>query len=466
MQLPSLTYDKTASDLLEVWQPHPGPQTDSLITEAFELLYGGQAGGGKTIGLVAAAALQSHISDYDAVIFRKTYKQIEEAGGLEDRTEQLYQHMGGDYRVGAHGWRFPSGAEIVLRHMQNKAARYDYQGSEYPFIGFDQHEQFDEDEYLYLFSRVRSTNPTIRAMVRNTANPGAQWVLIRWLPWLGTDEELAERGLPRAQPGEVLWFKRTDDQDVICSPDDPDGLSRTFIPATIYDNPTLMDADPDYIRRLKALPFVERKRLLEGDWHVRAEAGTVFKREWFTKFFDNVVPFYSMVRAFDLAGTEKETQSPDPDFTATVLMGLDDPDVAKSYLWVLDAMQDRLSPMAVEKLVIHYHETEPMEVMFAFEQEPGQAGKAQIQRFQLMLKGRKVIGVRSTKDKVQRAGSLSSICETGEVRILKRPWNASWINHMINFPSPDWHDDYPDASSLCYTGLVNIPPAAKVVRLG
>jgi hypothetical protein len=45
-------------------------------------------------------------------------------------------------------------------------------------------------------------------------------------------------------------------------------MSRCFIPATIHDNPTLFENDPDYIRRLEALPEVEKQRLLYGVWDV------------------------------------------------------------------------------------------------------------------------------------------------------------------------------------------------------
>jgi hypothetical protein len=45
-------------------------------------------------------------------------------------------------------------------------------------------------------------------------------------------------------------------------------ISRVFIPGLVYDNIGLMRNDPGYLARLQALPEVERKRYLEGDWEV------------------------------------------------------------------------------------------------------------------------------------------------------------------------------------------------------
>lgn len=45
----------------------------------------------------------------------------------------------------------------------------------------------------------------------------------------------------------------------------------TFVRATVYDNHELLSKNPEYLANLKALPDVERKRLLDGDWNVRRE---------------------------------------------------------------------------------------------------------------------------------------------------------------------------------------------------
>jgi predicted phage terminase large subunit-like protein len=106
-----------------------------------------------------------------------------------------------------------------------------------------------------------------------------------------------------------------------------------------------------------------------------------------------------------------------------------------------------------------------MDVIFVIEQEPGQSGKAQVQQWQRRLKGRQVIGYRPTTDKVARAGPFSTILEAGGAWMLRAAWNGMLLNHLSNFPSPDWHDDLIDAMTMAYYGLTAGSVKTKVVRL-
>lgn len=229
------------------WRPHPGPQTEFLQRSEFEVLFGGAAGPGKTDCLIIEAVRFSITSGYRALILRKTFPQLQE---IIDRCFKYYPMIDGIYRATEHRWYFPSGATVQLGHMQHENDKYNYQGKEYHFIGFDELTQFTETQYTYLFSRARSTDPDIAPCVRATTNPGGighNWV--------------KERFVTITEPKHTYIDPKT-------------GLSRAFVPATIEDNPSLFDNDPAYLARLEALPEIEKQRLRYGIWD--AFEGQVF----------------------------------------------------------------------------------------------------------------------------------------------------------------------------------------------
>jgi hypothetical protein len=223
------------------WRPFPGRQEEFCTCGDFEVLFGGAAGPGKTDCLLMLATRFIHVPEYTGIIFRRTFPQLQE---IVDRCWRWYPRIGGQYRATEHRWYFPSGAKITLSHMQHEADQYNHQGKEYHFAGFDELTQFLRSQYLYIFSRVRGTNPSIPLFIRSTTNPGGIGHV--WTK---------DRFIDCCSPGRTYY--------------DPDtGLSRSFIPAKITDNPALCNSDPTYVKRLEALPEIEKMRLLYGDWTI------------------------------------------------------------------------------------------------------------------------------------------------------------------------------------------------------
>src|SRR5574343_850220 len=114
-----------------LWRPLPGFQTAACERWEDEVLMGGAAGPGKTDILVMEATRYVSVSDYKALILRRSFPQLEE---IIDRARKYYPAIQGEYRAGNHTWYFPSGAQIKFGHIQNPGDEYNYQGKEYQYI--------------------------------------------------------------------------------------------------------------------------------------------------------------------------------------------------------------------------------------------------------------------------------------------------------------------------------------------
>lgn len=238
-------YPQTDEGEEVLWEPHPGPQTWFLLSDVYELLYGGAAGGGKTDALLACLLEQTENGQFRGLFLRKTYKELSE---VVDRTQQMWPKLGATYNKTDRIWTFPSGATIELGYMEDYKDTELYQGRQFTVICYDELGNLkDERCWTFLMSRNRATAPGLRKYMRASANPGGPghaWVKRRFISIcdkIGTPVEIP----------------------------DPEGgtpLTRAFIQARVEDNPSLLKNDPMYIQRLNLLPEMQRKQLREGDW--------------------------------------------------------------------------------------------------------------------------------------------------------------------------------------------------------
>lgn len=234
-----------------VWTPQPRQLAFQQRPE-YEALYGGAAGGGKSDALLTEALRQVHIKHYKAIIFRKTYRQLEE---LIDRSKELYKAAfpWARYNGSEHVWIFPSGAKIYFGNMQHAKDKTNYQGKRYDYIAFDELTHFSWEEYSYMFSRNRPSGPGTRVYIRAATNPGGighGWVKNRFITAAPPMTPIESTVKVADITGKIREMKR----------------KRIFVPSTVFDNEHLLRNSPEYLANLAMLPEAERSALLYGSW--------------------------------------------------------------------------------------------------------------------------------------------------------------------------------------------------------
>lgn len=235
------------------WEPQP-KQREFLDCPAYEVLYGGAAGGGKTDALILFSLGRRHrYPGSKGLILRKKLTDIESAGALLDRMHELIPGQV-KYNGRLHRFTFPCGGFIELGHCPRtwNEFRDRYQGMQIDDLCVDEAGQWEWRYLNYLRSRVRSTVWGCPTLIRYSSNPGG-------LGHAALKRRFVEPA--RAHGRGVIWTPNP-------TAEEPDPKDRAFIPARLADNTALMERDPGYRSNLEALPDVERRALLEGDWDV------------------------------------------------------------------------------------------------------------------------------------------------------------------------------------------------------
>ena len=438
------------------WRPNPGPQEAFLRCGAFEALYGGAAGGGKSEALLAGALRLVGEPSYRALLLRRTFPELKRS--LIERTlaAGVYRGLGGSYHSTDHFWRFPSGAVIEFGSLEHEHDVHRYQSAEYQYVGFDELTSFLESQFVYLSSRLRSSRG-LPLRLRGGSNPGGEgheWVLRRYAPWLHRKRSDAYEG-PLATAGERLWYRHDDERDeevlcdrswwlptcascrpgVACPAHAP--RARAFFPATVADNPYL--AGTSYEAVLDGLQSLDRKRLKGGDWLARAGKGEFFKRPWFVVVDEPPGKVVARVRYWDRAATEGGG-----DWTVGVRMSRTE----DGLFWVEHVRRGQWGPARVEDEIRATATTDPEGTRLVLERDPAQAGKFEAEHYLREFAAFDIHLVPPQGDKVTRAKPVSAQAEHGRVRLVRGTWNDPYLDVLEDFPAGK-KDDV-DATSGAY----------------
>ena len=323
-----------------VLAPQPGKQELAAQTNVDVMIYGGAAGSGKSRLLLNKAGYYAATDpNFEGVMFRKTTGPLKASGGLFTEAKKLYRPL--DIRTKEQPMviKFSGGdgGSIEFTHLElESTAEANHQGLQYSFIGFDELTHFYQSQFIYLIGRLRSSAEGDSFLLATTNPDYDSWVY-NWVSWYLDDEGYfdesklgviryfvinndmpvfadTEQELAEAYPELCYSVNTVTGEEVYIPP-----LSFMFIGGTIYDNPALIRSNPKYLSALKAQTTVNRKRLLDGCWHARAEGSNYFQREWLIKLDKKPLNCIE-ARAWDLAATEPSEKNRTPDATASMKM--------------------------------------------------------------------------------------------------------------------------------------------------
>lgn len=233
----------TGARTVYAWQPQPGPQTALLRCPMPDIFYGGARGGGKSDCMLGE--WMQHEARYGkhakGIVFRRNLTQLAD---LKLRAIELLSRVGAKYNASEHHFTHPSGAVLRFAYLERDADAEQYIGHSYTRVVIEEITNFPDPAPLDKLKGTLRSAAGVPVRFLATGNPGGsghQWVKARYI-------DPAPKGYKMIR-------------------DDKTGMHRVFIPAKVYDNPALLDNDPNYINRLKATGSPALVRAwLDGDW--------------------------------------------------------------------------------------------------------------------------------------------------------------------------------------------------------
>ncbi|AGH32018.1 terminase large subunit [Vibrio phage PWH3a-P1] len=455
---------------------------------------------GKSRLLLLKAGYYAHTDkNFEGVMFRRTTKPLTAAGGLFSEAKKLFKPLGVTIREQAleilfHGEggtaKNRKGGNLKFTHLEHeKDAEGNHQGLQYSFIGFDELTHFTLSQFLYLIGRMRSEADSDSFCLATTNPDGDSWVY-DWVSFYLKDGLFDEDKL-----GKIRYFLVVNDSPVFADtaeelaelyPDlcyqwnDVDQrneyippLTFCFVGGTIFDNPALIRQNPKYLAALKAQTEINRRRLLDGDWHAKPEGSSYFQASWLHKLERKPLGC-SEVRAWDVASEEPSDKNRHPDFSASckmlktkdgdyVIVGDYEPQSLDENTKVMGRY--RLRPGQRDNAMIRQAHHDGVDCTVCLPLDPAAAGKVAFRELskKFIEAGFKVKQdpMPNNKSKLKKFEAFSSACQNGLVGIVESTFNPETLKAFYKEleafdgerSTSSRKDDWADASCSAFNTL-------------
>lgn len=385
------------------------------LAEEREVMFGGAAGGGKTIAMLAAALMYVDKPSYRALVLRRTYADLALPGAPMDLADQWLHGTDAKRKDAGREWHFPSGAKLVFGYMATDGDRYRYQSSRWDFVGFDEASQFTETQLRYLFTRLRQdkVHSELPLRMRLASNPGG---------------------------ASHIYLKDRYVKPLV------ESREKIFIPANLADNPHLdVEAYRDMLAELD--PYT-RAQMEHGNWDAEPTGGyfditkmAVVPEHLSNGNWNNAV----ICRAWDLAASAVG------DYAVGAKVAYD----RKVGIWrVLDVVRIKAEPLQLERVMRATAQKDGHGITQVIEQELGSAGKLAMRDIrQRWLLGYPTSAAAPSGDKITRARLPASLMAAGDVELAPGRWNDDYYAELLSFPNGK-NDDQVDATGHAFAWII------------
>lgn len=301
-----------------VWRPLPGSQTIALDSRCDHTLYEGARGPGKTV--TQLMRFLRHVGKGYGAFWRGVIFDLEfdHLSGMVAESKKWFGKFGDGAKfyesTSAYKWVWPTGEELLFRHVKTLKDYEGFHGHEYPFIGWNELTKHSNSDLYDKFMSVNRTSfdpilntpkdkhgryltrdgqplPPLPLEVFSTTNPngpGHNWVKRRFI-------NCAPRGTVVRTSVEIFNPQTQENETVV--------RTQVAIFGSYRENKYL---PPGYVAELESIKDPNlRKAWLYGDWDVTA--GGALDDLWQTHV--HVVPRFIIPKSWRLDRTYDDGSS-------------------------------------------------------------------------------------------------------------------------------------------------------------